>query len=98
VTVARALSLACLIWMHAVVRRMVRARAAEVATHIEEHGTPVPVLLRVACPVHAVQAQVRVLVTPRSGAVAPAGCSLHDTAEGAAGCEWNCVARVAQEA
>lgn len=87
------LSLSCLVWMHVVVRRMVQARAAEVATQIEERGTPVPVSLQVVCPVHAVRAQVRVLVTPTSGAVTPASCSLHGTSGAAERCEWSCIAR-----
>lgn len=91
------LSLGCLIWMHVVVRRMVNARAAEVATQIEERGTPVPVSLQVFCPIHAVQAQVRVLVTPASGAVAPGECSLHPDHPERAACEWRCVAGIGRK-
>lgn len=86
------LSLGCLIWMQVVVRRMVNTRAAEVATQIEERGTPIPVSLQVFCPIHAIQAQVRVLVTPASGAVAPGECSLHPDHPERAACEWRCVA------
>ncbi len=35
-----ALSLVCLVWMHSVVRRMMNARAPDVATEIDEPGAP----------------------------------------------------------
>ncbi len=55
------ISLASLVWMHLVIRRMMAERAPEVATHIEREGAPVPLSLRVRCPVHAVEARVRVV-------------------------------------
>lgn len=86
-----ALSLVCLVWMHVVVRRMLNVRAAEVATQIDEKGTPIPVALRVLCPIHAVEAQVRVFVTPGKESPTIGECSLRPGQGGRPACEGRCV-------
>jgi NNP family nitrate/nitrite transporter-like MFS transporter len=86
-----ALSLVCLVWMHVVVRRMLNARAPDVATQIDERGTPTPLALRVLCPVHAVEAQVRVLLTPGNESPAIGECSLRPGQGGRPSCEGRCV-------
>lgn len=85
------LSLICLVWMHVVVRRMLNVRAPEVATQIDEKGTPVPLVLRVLCPVHAVEARVRVFVTPGSESVRLGDCSLRPGQGGRPACGGRCV-------
>jgi NNP family nitrate/nitrite transporter-like MFS transporter len=91
------LSLICLVWMHAVVRRMLNVRAPEVAGQMDEKGTPVPVSLRVLCPVHAVEATVRVFVTPGSDSSPRlAACSLRP-GEGPPACEGRCVVTAGEE-
>ncbi len=92
-----ALSLVCLVWMHVVVRRMLNVRAAEVARQFDEKGTPIPLALRVLCPVHAVEAQVRVFVTPGSERVGLGECSLRPGEGGRPGCEGQCVVVAGEE-
>ncbi len=85
------LSLVCLVWMHTVIRRMMNARARDVATHIDEQGAPMPVRIRVRCPVHGVDARVRVMVTAAHEPPALAECSLYPGYEGGPPCEGRCV-------
>lgn len=92
-----ALSMVCLAWMHLVVRRMMIARAPEVATHIEERGTPIPVSLRVLCPVHAVEAEVRVLAVAGTHARATLGwCSLYAGRGANLPCEGRCIVQTGE--
>ena len=85
-------STVCLVWMHSVIRRMMNARAPDVAGHIEDWGTPFPLPLRVRCPVHGVDARVRVMVTaPHSETSALQECSLHPDHAGGPPCEGLCV-------
>jgi len=90
-------SVACLAWMHAVIRRMMNVRAPEVATHIDERGTPIPLALTVLCPVHGVEARVRVFVTPQDGVPRLAACSLHAGRGAAVPCDARCVVQAAEE-
>jgi NNP family nitrate/nitrite transporter-like MFS transporter len=92
------LSLVCLVWMHAVVRRMLNVRATEVAGQMDEKGTPIPLALRVLCPVHAVEAQVRVFVTPAGETVHLGECSLWSREGVRAACEGHCVVPMAAPA
>lgn len=89
------LSVACLAWMHAVIRRMMNVRAPEVATHIDERGTPIPLALTVLCPVHGVEARVRVFVTPQDGVPRLAECSLYAGRGAAVPCDARCVVQAA---
>lgn len=82
-------SLASLIWMHLVIRRMTAERAPEIARHLEPG--PVPVSLRVLCPVHALQADVRVLAVAGSATAQLTDCSLLAGREGGVSCEGRCV-------
>jgi NNP family nitrate/nitrite transporter-like MFS transporter len=84
------LSLASLVWMHVVVRRMLNRRTPEVAGQIDERGTPVPLALRVRCPVHEVEARVRVFVAPGSRALRLGECSLFP-GQDRSPCEGRCV-------
>jgi hypothetical protein len=61
---------------------MIRARAPEIAPDIEERLASVPLTLGVLCPVHRVNARLRILVPLEAGAVAVTDCNLF--AEGAA--------------
>ncbi len=85
------LSLVCLVWMQDVIRRMMNVRAPELATQIDERGTPIPVALRVLCPVHAVEARVRVFVTPGSESPTVGDCSLRPGEGGRPPCDGRCV-------
>ncbi|HLB35073.1 MAG TPA: MFS transporter [Gemmatimonadales bacterium] len=88
------ISLAALVWMHVVIRRMMAERAPEVATHMERGGAPLPLSLRVRCPVHAVEAQVRVVaVVGDDHRFVVSQCSLFPGGEGGARCEGRCVVR-----
>ncbi|MDP3772714.1 MAG: MFS transporter [Gemmatimonadales bacterium] len=88
------ISLTSLGWMHLVIRRMMAERAPEVATHVEWGGAPVPLSLRVRCPVHSVEARVRVVAVRGSDLeVVVRECSLFPGQEGAARCEGRCVVR-----
>ncbi|MBI4421964.1 MAG: hypothetical protein HY560_14160, partial [Gemmatimonadetes bacterium] len=88
----------CLVWMHQVVRRMTREHAPEVASHIDYGAVPVPVSLRVTCPVHAVEARVRVLAVggahPRATLTE---CSLFPGQGGGVPCEGRCVVQSGAE-
>ena len=86
-----AVSLASLVWMHLVIRRMLAERAPEVATHMERGGAPIPLSLRVRCPQHAVEAQVRVIAISGDHRFAVSQCSLLPGGEGGARCESRCV-------
>jgi NNP family nitrate/nitrite transporter-like MFS transporter len=79
------LALTCLLLMHGVVRRMMRARTPDLASHIEERHDSLPLTLDVLCPVHRVNAQLRVLVPFEAGAAGVTECSLF-----AAGAELSC--------
>lgn len=73
-------ALTCLVWMHVVIRRMLNARAPEMRSHIDELGTPIPLPIRVVCPVHGVNARASVMViAPEKpeDAPLPTECSLH---------------------
>ncbi len=72
-----AVSLACLVWMHSVIRRMLNRRAPEMASHIDELGTPIPIPIRVTCPEHGVDARASVMVTAPGDAPLVSECSLH---------------------
>ena len=85
------LSVVCLVWMHTVIRRMMNARAPDVATHIDERGTAIPVLLRVRCPLHGVDARVRVMVSAGRRLPTVAECSLFPGHEGGPPCGGRCV-------
>jgi NNP family nitrate/nitrite transporter-like MFS transporter len=80
-------SVVSLLWMHRVIRRMVAERAPEIARRLEPG--PVPVALRVLCPVHAVEASVRVMAV--AGSAQLTDCSLWEGHEGGAPCEGRCV-------
>jgi len=82
-------SVASLIWMHLVIRRMMAERAPEIVRHLEPG--PVPVSLRVMCPVHALQADVRVLAVAGSSVAKLTDCSLLSGHEGGVSCEGRCV-------
>jgi NNP family nitrate/nitrite transporter-like MFS transporter len=86
-----ALAVASLLWMHLVIRRMTRVRTAEIATHIEERGTPIPLPLRVWCPVHAVEAVVRIVVMAEASPPQLRSCSLFPDRDDAPPCEGRCV-------
>lgn len=87
-----ALSLLSLGWMHRVIRRLMAERAPEVVTHIERGGAPFPLSLRVRCPLHAVEARVRVVaVAGGDQEVAVSDCSLFPGREGGPPCEGHCV-------
>ena len=83
--------------MHTVVRRMMNVRAPEVATQIDEKGTPIPLALRVLCPVHAVEARVWVFVTPGNESPRLAECSLRPGEGGRPACEGQCVVVAGEE-
>jgi NNP family nitrate/nitrite transporter-like MFS transporter len=84
------LSLTCLVWMHLVIRRMLNVRTTEVATQIDEKGPLIPVALRVRCPVHAVEASVRLFVSAGGDQAHLGECSLFP-GEGPPPCEGRCV-------
>jgi MFS family permease len=86
-----AVSTACLVWLTVVVRNMLHAAAPELATRIEDPGQPAPVTLRVVCPVHHVEARVRVVVGGGDQAVTVGACSLHPGPPGAVPCEGRCL-------
>lgn len=90
------LSLGCLVWMHAVVRRMLNVRAPEVATQIDEKGPLIPLALRVLCPVHAVEARVRLFLTPGSETLRLGECSLRPGEGDRPACEGQCVVMAAE--
>jgi NNP family nitrate/nitrite transporter-like MFS transporter len=87
------LSVTCLVWLHSVVRRMLNARAPEVAGRIEEPGGLSRIAVQVRCPIHGAGATLRLVVPnrPDSGLV---GCSL---LPGAPTCERACLVRVEEE-
>jgi len=85
------ISVTCLVWMHAVVRRMVNVRSTDVAGQMEERGSPIPLPLRVRCPVHGVDARVQVMVSGAHGAPVLAECSLYPDHAGGPPCEGRCV-------
>jgi NNP family nitrate/nitrite transporter-like MFS transporter len=82
-----------LLWMHLVIRRMVSARAHDVATQIEERGTPVPVLLDVTCPVHGTEARVRIYASAKQPRPVLGECSLLPGESGNLSCEGRCIMR-----
>ena len=79
------LALTCLILMHHVIRRILAARAPELATHFEERHDIVPLSLGVLCPVHKVNARLRVLVPVDNTNARLTECSLFE-----AGAEITC--------
>ena len=87
-----AVSLACITWMTVVVRRALHSAAPELAVEFEHQDPRELLTLRVLCPVHDVEAKVR-LVAPVGAAAAFDGCSLHpDYADGVP-CEGQCIIR-----
>lgn len=84
------LSLACLTWMHLVVRRMMNVRAPEVVTQMDETGPLVPVALRVRCPVHEVEARVHLMVNVSTNQSRLGECSLFP-GQGRPPCDGRCV-------
>lgn len=89
-----AVSLACLLWMHRVVRRMLEDRSAEVAGQVEEPPQPAALTLRVLCPVHGVEARVRLIVPGGRAAPTLGACSLRPGEGGRPECEGRCVVSV----
>ncbi len=86
-----AVSLACLVWLTLVVRKIMNSAAPELARDFEDVGPAVPVTLRVLCPVHHVEARVRIVGATASAGATLGGCSLHpDQAEGVP-CEGRCI-------
>ncbi len=88
-----AVSLACIIWLGMVVRRMMHAAAPELATEFEDTGPPEPITLRVLCPVHEVEAKVRIVASTANEAARFGECSLHPDHVGGVPCEGQCVIR-----
>jgi NNP family nitrate/nitrite transporter-like MFS transporter len=85
-------SLACILWLTIVVRRLLRAAAPEFATDIEPKSPVEPLTLRVWCPVHGVEAQVRI-VAASSNQARLGACSLHPEHTGGVPCEGQCIIR-----
>lgn len=90
-----AVSVAALLWMHLVIRRMTAERAPEIARRLEPG--PVPLGLRVLCPVHAIQAEVRVTAVA-GGVPKVTECSLLLGHEGGVPCEAQCVVQASTPA
>jgi NNP family nitrate/nitrite transporter-like MFS transporter len=88
-------SVVSLLWMHRVIRRMTAERAPEIAQRLEPG--PVPLALRVLCPVHAIQADVRVTAVA-GGVLKLTECSLLSGHEGGVPCEGQCVVQAATPA
>ena len=86
-----AVSLTCLVWMHTVIRRMLNARAPEMKSHIDEPDTAFTVPVRVQCPVHGVDARVRLVVFGVRESPALAGCSLLPDHVSGQPCEGRCI-------
>jgi NNP family nitrate/nitrite transporter-like MFS transporter len=86
-----AVSIACLVWLSVVVRRMLQAAAPELARQIEDPGRPASVTLRVMCPVHDVEARVRVVAGGGDPAVTVGACSLLHGPPGTVPCEGRCI-------
>jgi NNP family nitrate/nitrite transporter-like MFS transporter len=83
-----AVSMACIVWLSVVVRRILRAHAPDLTAEFEDGGVPVPVILRVRCPVHEVEARLRLLTT--SGSTIDQ-CSLLPNSDGDITCDGRCV-------
>ncbi len=88
-----AITLACMVWLSVVVRRMMHAAAPELAAEFEDVAHATPMTLRVQCPVHDVEARVRIIQTNVDGAAAFGGCTLHPDHVGGVPCEGQCVIR-----
>ncbi len=88
-----AVSLACLVWLTLVVRKLMNSAAPELAHEIEGRGPPVPVTLRVLCPVHDVEARVRIVATVGTSEATLGGCSLHPDQSDGVPCEGQCIIR-----
>lgn len=88
-----AVSFACLVWLTVVVRRLMNSAAPELAREIEDHGPPVPVTLRVLCPIHDVEARVRIVATVGTSEATLGGCSLHPDQSDGVPCEGQCIIR-----
>ncbi len=86
-----AVSLASLVWLTLVVRRMLHAAAPELATEIEDLAQSVPTMLRVLCPVHNVEARVRIVATGGGQAITVGACSLNHGQAGAVECQGRCI-------
>ncbi len=84
-------SLACITWLSIVVRRMMYAAAPELATEVEDRGTAALVTLRVLCPLHEVEARVRILATTGNNPAAIQRCSLHPNDADGLPCEGQCI-------
>ena len=83
-----AVSMACIVWLSVVVRRILRAHAPDLTAEFEDRGVPVPVILRVRCPVHGVEARLKLLTS--SGPTIDQ-CSLLPNHEGGIPCDGRCV-------
>jgi NNP family nitrate/nitrite transporter-like MFS transporter len=84
-------SLACIVWLTVVVRRIMHTAAPELVRDIEERPAVAPVTLRVLCPVHDVEARVQIVATSGTPKDMLGGCSLHpEQAEGVP-CEGRCI-------
>lgn len=86
-----AVAVTCLLWMHIVIRRMIAAHAPAVANRIEEPGTAFTAPVRVQCPVHGVDARVRLMVFGVRESPALAGCSLLPDHKSGQPCEGHCI-------
>ncbi len=85
------LSIACLTWMHTVIRRMTLRQAPDIAHRIEDVLLDVPIALAVTCPIHGVQSHIRVLASlGQSSTAAPVQCSLLGGPEGKLACGGPC--------
>jgi NNP family nitrate/nitrite transporter-like MFS transporter len=83
-----AVSMACIVWLSLVVRKIIRAAAPEMTSEFEVTGPAVPVILRVSCPVHETEARVQLLTT--SGATIDR-CALRPDEAGRVSCEGGCI-------
>ena len=84
-------SVVCLAWMHTVIRRMLDVRAPDAVTHFDEPGAPIPLAITVRCPVHEIDARVRVMVSADNDVARLTACSLHPDTTGHVPCEGRCV-------
>ena len=84
-------SLACLVWLTVVVRRIMNGAAPEVARDIEERPAMARVTLRVLCPVHDVEARVQIVGTSGTPKDMLGGCSLHPDQAAGVPCEGRCI-------
>ena len=93
-----ALSIACITWMHLVIRKMTIEHAPHIAHRFEAPDFDVTVPLIVACPAHGTEARVHILANMGdSGNVQLRECSLLGAGKGVT-CEGRCIAAVQTDA